>query len=465
MGKRLLRMPILSRLIKNKIRELATEFFNEARSWGKARWREYIEKQFERSKTKWTLKIFPWLKEASIDDLLGVGENDWVPPPKGYPKILEIASTGSIRRKIVPITKTDVIESAKWLGYLILKAHTLGEGFVRNFLGIFAERQFTEIACRLIKTFFSQGSVLIKAREFHKKIDVIHKKIPFDVMFVVTPFLKIFFSSIEKNPFVDGATISVGGTVATPDLRRGVREFAEKHNINLYFMDIYGATEVGLMGAEGSKIGLSNAMAYLPTHVGIIRTEDGKAVNILDAPRGTRGEYLVSKFGDYMIPNYKIGDIIEVVETDTAFGTPAIRVLGRAPVIPIEMRLSKIGEIKANGMWFLRLPTCCLSGLIYMGLLEEGINSLFVVEDRKTKSVCRIYVTKPLSVDKFKEAVLKYDPDFSATYLIRLIDEGITEIDIVYDPDVVKEYYRYATEERPQSGLPPILLLKKGEKL
>ena len=456
----IMRLPFLARIARRIIRNKAIEFFEETKNWTRSMWIEYVSDKFEASKTKWTLKRFPEIKDKNINDLLNMSFNEWVEPPSGFPSAITIYSTGLTMRKKVPLTKEDVLQQLIWLGWLILWT-TKGEGFIKNFLAIYAENQFSEIACEGFGRFFTDKAVKVSTKNLNASLRDIVKKSSYDMTFTITPFLTILLSSLKENIFLDGSYIATAGTMRTPDVLEAIREYCEEFNIKLVPSDIYGCTEIGLMGSEFPVLGVTDCLVYIPTHVGLIKTDEGQIISIFDAKDGTRGEYIVSKLGDYMIPNYRIGDYIEVVHSNTPLGLPAIRVLGRLPISKIEVTLPVIGKLKGNGMWFLRLPTCSLSGLIYVGLLNEGIKSLFVVEDRGREAYCTIYATKSFSVDKFKELVMKYDPDFSAPYLLELINHGVLKVEIKEEPNIVNTYYKMGIERYPQSGFPPIILVTK----
>ena len=461
----LLKLPIISGLVKKQLRKEAIKFCEKTKNWRQNDWIAFIEEKFNKSKTVWTLKNFPWLKDATVNDLIHAEENKWVPPPSNYPATYKIASTGTIQRKIVPFSKKDMVEGAKWIGWLVynmVKNHDIN---LNNFLTIFAERQFSELASKLGGWLFAKKTISVKASEFKDKLEYIAKKGPYDAIYAITSFLPMLLEFIKTSNIFDtnleNVALVTGGTILTPDVISEINTISKEHNVHINITNVYGSTEIGLMASGSSIRGFTYSMAYMPTHIGILKLENGKKINVFKAPKGARGEYLVSKLGDYMIPNYAIGDIVEIENNNSALGLPIIRVLGRGPKMSLDISLPKIGEIHAYGLWFLRIPTCSLSTFLYLGLLQEGIKSIFIVEDKGLKADLKIVTSKPLTIERFKELVLKYDPDFSATYLIELIDKGITEVEILHDPQVVDFYYNKGAEEKPQSGFPPILLLKK----
>ena len=446
---------LLKRLIaKALLRWSARKFYERTRAWGRARWIRYVKESFEKIKTKWTLRNFPWLKEATIEDLRDAKVHRWIPPPNDYPFEYKIYSSGTTERKEVKVNREDLKTTAKWIGWIIL--NNLGR-FPRNFLGIYASGQLSEVLTKFVAEIFADRSTLIQATRLVESIEAIEAGALYDVSFLLTPFLPILLKNITKDIFEVDAILGVGGTLLTSDIIKLVEDLNKKKGLRMNLSNIYGLTETGILAYGSFKYGMRGDMAYLPTHVGFIRTEEGKLINIFDAPKGTKGEYIITRFSPYAIPNYNTDDIVEVVKEDSPHGLPTIRIIGRGARVKMEINIPDIGEVRAWGLWFLRLPTISINSILYSEFRGEGINALFVVEDKGTKAILWVYVSEKVTSEKFELLIRRFDP-----ILLELINHGIVEPRVIHNKKFVDGYYKKGIMERPQSGYPPILLISNG---
>ena len=299
----------------------------------------------------------------------------------------------------------------------------------------------------------------IPSGDWKKYLKKIVKHAPYDAFFSVMPYIVDFWKNINVDIFCDAIFVLCSGDVLTDYTRNLIVKKGEQFGKLAYPVDIYGSSEVVWLGAEIPPNLVKELQYIAETHVALIRKENGELINILDAKPGDRGEIVITPLFEYTVPNYLLHDIIEVTSDETMFGLPAYKILGRQGQ-RVDLELETLGRIKGIYSVLLRVKGININGLAYTNLLGKNFNTdhFTVVIDKLDKVIMRTYVET--HVDK-ETLIEKIKEDKEISYLYDDIKNELLEIDLIYDPEVVKEvkekvYSRYG----PQANIPRIVLIE-----
>jgi len=451
---------IIIEFLKRKIRKKAIELYEETKRWRLNAWRDYIEEEFERCKTKWTLKRFPELKNAELNDLTDFKKfppQDWINPPEDFPAARKTLTSGTFKRKEIQYSKNDLIKAittAAWYVYSVNKKFH-EKGLFLYVQGANNEMYGTSIfavhAAKILSNHGFTGNLL----NLNHDVKRIKKYAPFDTIHCVTPFFHAFVNIIENLEFKlfdEKSILYLTGAPVYSDVFEIIEEYQREHNVKIQVLDYYAATETTILAVQGEE---KHRLMYVPfTHYGVIKTDED-VISILDAKPGTIGKYYVTRFFDYMIPNYDIGDLIEVVGR-APNELPLIRVIGRHRIKRIEIKLPKIGEIQGFAGYEFRTPQAGLHGYVFReACARYKARSFVIAVPKQNKVVCFLYMDKPLKL----ETILKeLETHPHGKVMLKMIEYGSIELCIECDPNVVKAYYENELRKHPQSEPFPIIL-------
>jgi len=163
-----------------------------------------------------------------------------------------------------------------------------------------------------------------------------------------------------------------------------------------------------------------------------------------------------------MVPNYPLGDLIEVTRDETEFGLPSLRVLGRLSQ-PVDIKLKTLGHVRGYYSMLLRVMGVVIDGYAYTNLLGKHFQTdhLTLVEEKCDKVILHTYVEKPISLEKF---LGKIREDEKIGYLIADIECNVLEIELIYDPEVIREIREYYYRKYGyQVTVPKFILLCEGK--
>jgi len=154
---------------------------------------------------------------------------------------------------------------------------------------------------------------------------------------------------------------------------------------------------------------------------------------------------------EYMVPNYSLRDIIEIVDEESPFGLPTIRVLGRKGV-RVDIKLETLGHIRGYFSMYTRVMGIIIDGFRYTNLLGRifKTNHISLVQTKHDHVLITTYTEIPVSREEFIEAIKN---DKKLYYLYDDIMNSSLDIEFIHDPKVIEEvkehyYSRYGEQVR-----------------
>lgn len=386
--------------VKRIVRKASLEWYEKTKDWSVEEWKDYQAKRFdEMKKNPWTSKVYPDLREVSYEDLLNYPMTvDYPEYPDGFPALIVIYTTGTTRKKTVMFTKEDALFNAKVIGALVHEM--VGFDKAENVLSIAGERNYvSEMAAKSIGLFVKKN-VMLYADEFVDKLDYIVKRGPYDAIYAAQVVIMSLLEKIKTKFLKDGAIILHTGDIMYESFVNFVNETVKKQGTNkVYLIDAYGASESPLLGVSHDSFnGILDLRPVLATSIFILEKENGERVNLLDADVGERGKLLITPMYTLTIPNYKIGDIIEITGR-TKKGLPLYKVLGR-DLYKVTFKHPKIGVVEGySGAMFkiFAIPFNTYAFDKLMGRLKTRY--LAFIEKEATKATIKLYVEKDIDKD------------------------------------------------------------------
>ena len=450
---------IIRRIYRPILVKKYTKWYLETRNWTKNDWKNWLAEEFEKSKrTKWTLRNYPELMNYTMEDMVGYPVSDeYKDYPEDYPAVITSFSTGTIRKKVVKWSKDHLIKIFMAWGRTVwwLK----GESCFRNMLLIGGSGLISGQASKYSIDFVSAKGIADDFENIMRNFDKIKKKGPFDFVFTTLPYVIPFVKKIKDNIFYKPSFFLITGDRVSPYIRQLVINLGKRLGSTIYPMDFYGCTESGILGFE-IPTKLQQADIYVPeTHLAFIKRENGELVNILDAKKGETGEYIITTLQKYTIPNLRLHDIVKVVEVNTPLGLPAIRILGRVAHKEV-IETKTLGEIKGISGLNLRVKGIILNDYYLTNFIEREfeMKHLIILEEKEDYVVMRLYCDKHINLEAFLE---KLGKDKDTGYLVDDYKNGVLKIEIIPDPEVIKEFEEKIISTRGgQATIPRLILIQ-----
>ncbi|MGQ4891821.1 MAG: hypothetical protein ACP6IP_04940 [Candidatus Njordarchaeia archaeon] len=395
---------IMRPLIKREVIKASKEWHEKTKDWKKEEWRNYQAERFEYLKgNPWTSQVFPEIKKYTYETLLDYpATKDYPEFPEGFPAYRVVHTTGTTRRKFVKFTKEDAMLTAKAIGSIVIGQ--VGLGKIKNSLLIAGEEGYISAVATSILSFFTKKYLSLYANEFVDKLPLIYKKGPYDFFFAAQVIILSVLENMDRNIFVDDVIISHTGDVMFPSFMEYVKERLSEFGVSrVHFADGYGTSEIPVIAvSEDFLRDKINLAPVAETCVQIIEKEDGERVNLFDAKPGDKGRLLLTPLFSLMIPNYVIGDIVEVVGVDRR-GIPTYKVLGR-DLYKVRIKHPRLGVIEGySGAMFkiFAVPVNTYSFDELMGKLKTRY--LLLITKEGNRAVLNLYTEKPIS----KELLIK----------------------------------------------------------
>ena len=453
---------IFKHFIAPRIVKEYTRWYFETRDWKKADWRNWVAEEFEKLKrSSWTLKHYPQLKDTTFEDLSSFPiSEEYKEAPKNFPAVITYKSTGTKAQKIIKLSKGDIRKALLGVGrhiWLIKGEPRFKCGLYMGFPGL-ASEEFLSYASYIV----SKKSMFIIAGQWRDYVNEIIKRAPFDFMSLPLPYFVDFLKNFKEDIYDDISFWTTWGDVMTEYIRGLFMQKSKELKKIFYTVDLYGVSEC-LYAATELPPNVTKQMQYMPeTNIMLIKKENSEIINIFDAKSGDRGEVLLTPLFDYMVPNYPLYDIIEIVNDESPFGLPTLRVLGRKG-ISIDMELKTLGHIRGYYSIYVRIMGIIIDGYEYTRLLgtKFGTDHITLIEEKKGRVILRTYTERFVAREDLIEAIRK---DKKLYYLYDDIKNSLLDVELIADPQVineVKEYYytRYGS----QATIPRIIILRREE--
>lgn len=442
------------RLVKNLF---INPWIKKTLNWNKDDWISYMDETFDRlKKTRWTRRAFPELYDMNYEDLDNYKVIDEYPAiPSDYPKYLEWSSSGSVKRKVIRLTRNDAIMMIRTLGRF---ANNIGVNNLKNILGITSVSPFaTEKLITFGVPFLAKKTVITRIYELDNNIKKIIKHAKYDGFVTLIGFLLPFLEKVvsKHDIFYDNVAIGLTGDVLTDSIVKKLDDYLSKWISNYRIYNIYACAEAGILAASHENY---HELIYYPDAAGIRVLSKGRLIDILKANKGTVGEAVLTIFRELLIPNFKLGDLIEVIGQDSKTKLPIISVLGKE-VRRISMDLPTVGEVSGISGAVLRAAGAPLNTRAFDSVLAElGVDYLVIIDDYKLKAKFRIYTDKKINQEDFFKLLMK-------NYITRIwVDKyrlGIVDFEFITDRELLESYREFMiklTRERMPYKLPKIIL-------
>lgn len=418
-----------------------TNWFIKTRDWKKNDWRNWVAEEYEKLKTSpWTLKNYPQLKDTSFEDLVNMPlTSNYIEAPDDFPTVLRYESTGTVERKMIKLSRNDANKAILGIGRNIWLIR--GEPKFKNALMMGSLGLASEAFMNYVSYVIARNAIFIEGGKWRDNVEKIIRRKPYDLIGAPLPYYYDFLKNFDHDIYYD-LTFWIGsGDVMTTKIRKTVINKGASLGKLFYPVDTYGASECILLGMEIPPE-VVEAVQYSPeTNILLIKKENGELINIFDAKPGDVGEVIITPLFDYMVPNYPLNDIIEVITGESKFGLPTFRIIGRRG-IPVDVELNTLGRIKGYFSMYPRILGIIIDGKRINDLLgkEFDTESIILIKEKEGKISVLIYVERDISTEEFIER-LKNSKDIK--YLYDDIQNGLIELELIKDPEVIEEISNY----------------------
>ena len=430
-------------LLKKYVIRESKKWYEITLDWGISEWRTYQEDRFNILKNnKWTKKIFPGLQNISYDELVYYPiTEDYPSLPSDFPAYKSLYTTGTIKKKLVKLTKDDMILFAKVVGRIVEK--NWGINKAKRSLSIAGEREYISGVGAELADVFIQKNFTVYANNFIDKLDEIKDKGPYDLLYAAQLLVIVLLERIKENIFEDELIIVTGGDVFYESFVEFVKDKLHSLGVkDVHFCDLYAATETSLMAASRDVLkGLYELEMVPDICIQIIEKENGERVNIFDAKKGEKGRILPTPMMTLMMPNYNIGDVIEIVGKHDS-GLPIYRVLGRN-LHKIKIKHPKLGVIEGQGGAMFKAFGLPINVYAFDKLMSKlKTKYLALVKKEGNKALIELLTEKPLEkefiVQQIKTSIELY-PLYEGL-LTGHIDIEVKQEDLKYLEFFVENY-------------------------
>ena len=435
---------LLRPLIRRKVIKEGGKWAEETLNWGVSEWKTYQANRFdELKKNEWTSKGFPGLKNITYDELPNYNKTLEYPTfPEGFPAYKTVFSTGTIKRKLIKFTKDDMFFIAKSTAAEFQKAaNSVGKEVDRDFLALVGGDAYVSGSLAAIASLFMKRVVSFDPIQMKENYKRIKKLGPFNGIMGIQAFILVFLEQLDENIFGDDLWILEGGDILTPSVRNYLKERIDNlGDIDLRLIDVYGCSEGVLMAMANEFLNHDPSLIIWPDmDIMLIEKENGEMVNILDAKTGDKGVLYLTPMFTYMIPNYRLGDIIEISGYSNKFKLPKIRVLGRE-TYKITIKHPVLGEVEGFSGAHLRIFGIPFNTWAFDNLMSKiSSNYMLITEKEGNKAIFKLYIDKKVS----KEFLIKQfenDMDLYPIYLgiatnvidLEVIQSRFSHADLVF---------------------------------
>ena len=413
---------ILHPIIRYKLKKETDKWLDEVEDWKLSDWRNFQAERFEELKKSDNFRFiesyFPYLKELGYEELVDVGSVDYYPcPPPEFPYKTYVSTTGTVRKKFVLYTRDDLIWVARGVRRVLRLAFR--ELPSDRFFMMHSGRPYASWAYSHIVKNFIKYYVEVEIREL-SDIDIAISKAkifgPFNVIGGAQAYQTRFLESLDKKDsraiFGEPVTIITGADILYPTVLDEFKGFLNKFGVEEgYICDFYGASEVPVIGVTPEEYYTRDRydLLFMPdVSIQVLEMKNGKRKNLLDAEKGDEGVLLSTPLFQFMIPNYRLKDIVRVVGRDPKTGLPTLKVLGRE-MYKVVFRHKSIGRVEGyTGVMFKigrGAPLNVYDFDAFMRVFKTRY--LLVVDKGDKKDLFRLYVEKPIKLEEFVEAMEK----------------------------------------------------------
>ncbi|MGQ4893225.1 MAG: hypothetical protein ACP6IQ_01215 [Candidatus Njordarchaeia archaeon] len=459
-------MSSILRYFKKKIfgfylRRLVKKWCEETDGWKRNDWINYLKDRFEeKKKTRWTRLMFPKLMEYTYEELDSYPVTyNWPIYPSAFPVAAQWSSTGTIKKKLIKVTKEDILDIIKGVGRLGY-THIMREGIINKELLLHWGEEFASGNLMKLQVIWSAKKALVlNTLKLRKEITKVKEKAPFDLISCATlASLVLLLRNIDFPLLKEGGTIVSTGDVLSPSIEKFIRESMERigtTKFNIY--DYYGSSETILI-AGGFVSEQDHKLAYFPDILSLrLMKSDGKIIDIFSANKGDVGLALPTILTTLTVPNYKLGDIIEVVDTGNGKELPKIRVLGRES-FSIEKEHPELGEIRGISGATIKILGTPVNTYALDELLANKLKLkyLSILEISRSKGRFIIYTDKKTTAETILEA---FKSDRRLTPIYQLYEAGLIDLEVIHDKSVVENYEKLFLKEKEAKPFIPRAIL------
>jgi len=426
--------------------------------WKMDDWINYVHGTFDMfKKTEWTKKVFPEIENLNYDDLVNYRVIDEFPDyPPDYPKYLEWWSSGTVKKKVIRLSKKDSIMISRSLGRF---TYNISRARFRNILGITSVPPFA--TANLIKfslPLLSKRYMVVKIYEIEENIERIIKNAKYDGFVTLTGFLSPLLDKViaKYDIFHENLAIGLTGDVLIDSVVKKLENYLRKWISRYNIYNFYACAEAGIMAISDRDY---HNLIYYPDSNGImVLTEKGNLIDIFRAKKGVVGEVVLTIFRELLIPNYNLHDIIKITGRDPKTGLPTFSVLGKK-VRKVMMDLPDFGEIRGESGAVLRVAGAPLNTKDFDAILAElGVEYLVIIDDYRMKANFTIYTDRKIDEGTFLEKLRK-------CYIMNIWAEkynlGIVNFEFITDREMIEKYRNFiieVTREKRSPKIPRIIV-------
>lgn len=377
--------------------------------------------------TVWTREVFPNLARVDYDDLVDYPSTDDYPEyPSDFPVEAYVYTTGTVKRKIVKFSKEDLMYNAKTIGALIFEAY--GEEEVDNSLLIAGGRNYISGLGANILKMYTRRANLIYADEWLDRIEHIKRRGPYDVIYGAQIILTGLLEKLDQGIFSEEVTfVNMGDVLYQSIVEYWNEKIRALGDYELFVFDQYGASEVSLIASskeyKKKKLDLS---PHPEMAIHILEKDDGKRINALKAKVGDRGRLLLTPLYTFVIPNYRIGDVIEIIGF-AKNGLPYYRVLGK-DLRKVSLKHPKLGVLEGYTAPMFKVFAVPVNIVAIDRMMARfKTKYLLLVKREGNKALFELYTEKKIS----KEAILQQmKADVNLFPIYEVIQSDLADLEI-----------------------------------
>jgi len=423
---------ILFPFIKKKFIKEGGSYAEKTINWGIEDWKTYQANRFDELKSnEWTRRAFPKLKDVTYDELPFYDKTLEYPTfPDNFPAYRTIYSTGTIKRKLIKFTKEDMLFIARTIvGELQKATNSIGKVIDRNLLALAGGDAYVSGSVATIVSLAVKRAITFDPIQMKKNISRIKKLGPFNVIAGILAFLFVFLEQLDESIFSDDLWLVTGGDALTPSVQTYLKnKIKELSDVDPYLMDSYGCSEGVMLGLSMEFLERDPSLVIWPSlDIMVLEKENGEMINILDAKKGDRGILYITPMFTFMIPNYKLGDIIEITGFSNKFNLPKIRVLGRQ-TYKVTIKHPVFGEIEGISGAHLRIFGIPFNTWAFDRFMSKlSGNYTLIVEKEGNKALFKLYADKKIS----KEFLVKqFENDIDLQPIYHGIINNVIDIEV-----------------------------------
>jgi len=441
------------------LRRLVKKWCEETDSWKRNDWINFLKDRFEtQKKSKWTRLMYPSLQKYTYEELDSYPVTDeWPIYPSAFPAATQWFSTGTVKRKLIKVTKEDILHIIKGVGRLGHK-HIMTEIIEKELLLHWGEEFASGNLMKLQAIWSVKKPLLLNTLKIEKEIEKLKKMAPFDTISASTvASIVLLLMKIDFQILKEGGILVSTGDLLSPSIKKLIYERMKELGTTIFkIYDFYGSSET-VMIAGGFVTEREHKLTYFPDIVSLrLMKSNGEIIDIFKAKKGDIGLALPTILNTLVVPNYHLGDIIEVLDPGNGHEMPKIRVLGRES-FKIDKEHPDLGQLTGFSGAYIKVYGIPINTYALDDLFAKKLKMRYLstIELGRGKGRLLIYTENKISEATLLDLFSSIG-ELHPLYL--LCRSGLIEMEVVPDKEIVEKYEKLFLGEPTKPYLPRVIV-------